>query len=121
MSDHARAAADPAGTIAIVNVTTGGYFAVPHDNAHLAFLTAALNSQHAGEWWREHATPHAGGYFGLTSRAISLLPIPDPATLAPEVLAAASTPTGPDDDPFGRALALHLAPQERTVKGASGR
>ena len=121
MSDHARAAADPTGTVAIVNVTTGGYFAVPHDGGHLAYLTAALNSRHAGEWWREHATPHAGGYFGLTSRAISLLPIPDPAALAPEVLAAASTPTGPDDDPFGRALADHLVPQERHVKGAEGR
>ena len=92
-----------------------------HDDAHLASLTAVLNSQHAGEWWSEHATPHAGGNFGLTSRAISLLPIPDPTTLAPEILAAASTPTNPDDDPFGRTLADQLVLQERPVKGAQGR
>ena len=112
MSDHARAAADPSGRIAVVNVTTGGYFAVPTNAAHLLFLTAALCSRYAEEWWREHATPHAGGYFGLTSRAISLLPIPDPTTLSPNVLAAASTPTGPDDDPFGRTLSDRLAEQK---------
>jgi type I restriction-modification system DNA methylase subunit len=118
MSDHARAAVDRDGAIAIVNVTTGGYFVVPHGSGNLDYLAAALNSHYAGEWWREHATPHAGGYFGLTSRAISLLPIPDPATLAPEVLAAASMPTGPDDDPFGRALADRIAQPDRPARAA---
>jgi hypothetical protein len=117
MSDHARAAADPSGQIAVVNVTTGGYFAVPNNGSHLGFLTAALCSGYAEHWWRDHATPHAGGYFGLTSRAISLLPIPDPATLSPEMLAAASTPTGADDDPFGRTLADRLA-QQKSVPDA---
>jgi methylase of polypeptide subunit release factors len=105
MTNVARAAADDHGVLAIVNVTTGGYFVAPHDPGHLHYLTAALNSAHAEKWWREHATPHAGGYFGLTSRAIGLLPIPDPANLGAERLLHASVPTSAADDPFGRTLA----------------
>ena len=108
MNHQARAAGDPEGTFAIVNVTTGGYFVAPFDHALIGYLTAALNSRHAEIWWREHATPHAGGYFGLTARAIELLPVPDPADLTPAALATAAQPTGPDDDPFGRMLAEYL-------------
>jgi hypothetical protein len=108
MNREARAAADPEGTLAIVNVTTGGYFVAPTDSAHLAYLTAVLNSRYAEAWWRAHATPHAGGYFGLTARAIGQLPVPDPGTVPTEVMAAIGAPSGPDDDPFGRLLGERL-------------
>lgn len=75
---------------------------------HLPYLTAALNSRYATDWWRSNATPHAGGYFGLTARAIALLPIPDPATQPAEVLSAIGPPADADDDPFGRVLGEHL-------------
>ncbi len=119
MTNVARAAADERGELAIVNVTTGGYFVAPHNPGHLLYLTAALNSAHAESWWREHATPHAGGYFGLTSRAIGLLPIPDPTTLSPERLAEAGTPSSPADDPFGRTLADLLVASEAPDPTAS--
>lgn len=108
MSRAARAAADPEGRLAIVNVTTGGYFVAPTDSTHLAYLTAVLNSRYAEAWWRAHATPHAGGYFGLTARAIGQLPIPDPATIQTDVMAAIGAPSEPEDDPFGRLLGERL-------------
>ncbi len=113
MSNEARAATDLKGDLALVNVTTGGYFVAPKDPANLEYLAAALNSRYAEAWWRERATPHAGGYFGLTSRAISLLSVPDPATLPAAIVAAASAPASPDDDPFGRVLGDALAAVER--------
>jgi hypothetical protein len=109
MTNIAKAAPDLSGELAIVNVTTGGYFVAPHDPKHLRYLTGALNSAHADAWWREHATPQAGGYFGLTARAIGLLPIPDPALFDADFLDAAGTPTSPADDPFCRVLADVLA------------
>ena len=108
MSREARAAADPEGTLAIVNVTTGGYFVAPQNPSHLAYLTAALNSRYAEAWWRGKATPHAGGYFGLTARAIGQLPVPDPADLPAEVLTAIGGPVDPEDDPFVRVLGERL-------------
>jgi methylase of polypeptide subunit release factors len=115
MNIAARAAADPTGRLAIVNVTTGGYFVAPNDVAHLDYLTAALNSRYAEAWWRKRATPHAGGYFGLTARAIGLLPVPDPAALSSDILTGAGTPTDAEDDPFVRILGERL----REVLGAA--
>lgn len=109
MSNKAQAAPDPEGTLAIVNVTTGGYFVAADDPGVLRYIAAALNSQWAEAFWRERATPHAGGYFGLTARAIAIVPVPDPASLDAATLAAASNPTDPEDDPFNRVLADRLA------------
>jgi hypothetical protein len=112
MAKSARAYGDRVGDLAMVNVTTGGYFVQPTDDGDFAYLEAVLNSEFASIWWTTRATPHAGGYFGLTQLAIKLLPVPRPDSLAPELLdRLRSHRFLPNADPFEQVLAA-LPPED---------